>query len=363
MSVEQQLSPRSLAAQQEGQNHTCQADIPFTDEELAFLNRESRALFSRMPLNGPGFECYGYGSAGNHHYGRSSTLQATKHICAQWAQKHPQGPRIGVGDISLPNGGDTRAHKSHEEGVDVDFSVIANNGKEEPSDWRHGNYSQALTQEFVDLVWANPVLKPSLIYFNDPQIKGVKPCGGHDNHLHVRFSLGENIGASSHSPDSGTLRLMTPFMKGDRVKSLQLGLAKAGIAIGTDSLFGKDTESAVKKFQLQQGLKADGVAGANTLAKLAEVIASDTIAIASEPDKTVSVSSPSPDEDTLQLASPLMKSDQVKSLQMGLAKAGIAIKADGVFGKGTESAVKQFQTQHGLTADGVANENTRVKFS
>ncbi len=392
MSAEQPLSPRSIAAEQTGEIHHCPANISFTEEELAFLNQESRALFARMPLSGPGFECYGYGSNGRHHYGRSSTVQATKHICAQWAKKYPEGPRIGVGDISLPDGGDTPAHASHEDGVDVDFSVITNNGKEEPSDWRHSNYSQSLTQEFVDLVWDNAVLKPTLIYFNDPQIKGVQPCGGHDNHLHVRFGLGENIPMPDYSADDGTLRLISPIMKGDRVKSLQLGLAKAGIAVGADSIFGKDTDNAVKKFQLQHGLKADGMAGANTLAKLAEVISAldrpqaigvqpatsapvtsapvtnaqesgeATVTVVSDPGTAVSASRQhSPDNGPLQLTSPFTRGDRVKSLQAGLAKAGMEVTADGVFGKGTESAVKQFQMQHGLEATGIADENMLIK--
>ena len=378
--AELNLSPRSIAAQRAG-GHSCTADIPFTEAELAFLNRESRAIFNRMPFSGPGFECYDYGSDGRHHYGRSSTIQATKYICAQWAKQHPNGPRIGVGDISLPDGGDTPNHATHKEGVDVDFSVVTNNGKEEASTWKQSNYSQALTQAFVDLVWDNPVLKPTLIYFNDPKIKDVQYCEGHDNHIHVRFSVGENIRVADYSPDEGTLRLVDPYMKGDRVKSLQLGLAKAGLTVGTDSIFGKDTEAAVKQFQTQHGLEADGAAGANTLAKLAEVISASgaspakpvqdgthkdltDAAASAQISGQVSVSAVSqysPDEGTLRLMSPYMKGDRVKSLQIGLAKAGITLMPDSVFGKDTEAAVKQFQTQHKLGVDGVADENTLIK--
>lgn len=134
------------------------------------------------------------------------------------------------------------------------------------------NYPRALTQDFVDLVWHNSMVKPTLIYFNDPKIKGVQYCEGHDNYIHVRFSLGENISAPDYSPDTGTLRLIDPYPKGDRVKSLHIGLAKTGLTIGTDSVFGKDIESAVRQFQTQHGLKADGIADENTLVKLVEVI-------------------------------------------------------------------------------------------
>lgn len=281
MTTEPMLSPRSIAARQEREEQgcTCTAHIEFSEAEIAFLDRSSRALFTKMPFSGPGFECYDYR---DHHYGRSSTIQAIIYICGQWAKQHPNEPRIGVGDISLPDGGDTQSHQTHEEGVDADFSVVTNNGKEEPSNWRQENYSRSLTQAFVDLVWNNPVLKPTLVYFNDPDIKGVEYCAGHDDHLHVRFGFGDNVpavgdsvvadeaDAVEDSSDEGELALKSPHMQGDRVKALQTGLLKAGIHLDADAVFGKDTETALKQFQSQHGLEANGVANESTLLKLVE---------------------------------------------------------------------------------------------
>ncbi len=56
-----------------------------------------------------------------------------------------------------------------------------------------------------------------------------------------------------------------------------------------------------------------------------------------------------------------MKGNRVKALQTGLLKAGIHLDADAVFGKGTETALKQFQSQQGLEASGVADESTLLK--
>ncbi|MEL6159425.1 MAG: penicillin-insensitive murein endopeptidase [Cyanobacteria bacterium J06627_32] len=277
MDTSQALSPRSLAIERSHHSHEespCSADIPFTEEELAFLEQDSRALFTQMPFSGPGFECYGYGSDGQHHYGRSSVIQAIKHICRQWAKRHPDAPRIGVGDISLPNGGDTPSHATHEEGVDVDFSVVTNNGKEEPSNWQSANYSQALTRDFVNLIVENPVLAPRVILFNDPEIAGVQYHAYHDDHLHVRFQVGPNVKAPEYSPDEGDLKLVSPYMKGNRVKALQENLIKSGIAIEADGVFGQTTEKAVKAFQRRYRLEIDGTAGEATLAKLTDVIAS-----------------------------------------------------------------------------------------
>ncbi len=73
----------------------------------------------------------------------------------------------------------------------------------------------------------------------------------------------------------------------------------------------------------------------------------------------VRVAAHGPDETTLQLQSPPMQGDNVRTLQQALANAGIAVNVDGVFGPGTDAAVKQFQAQKGLTADGVVGPATR----
>jgi peptidoglycan hydrolase-like protein with peptidoglycan-binding domain len=53
------------------------------------------------------------------------------------------------------------------------------------------------------------------------------------------------------------------------------------------------------------------------------------------------------------------KGDAVKTLQSQLSKLGYTIGTiDGVFGSGTESALKTFQKANNLTVDGVAGPNT-----
>lgn len=59
--------------------------------------------------------------------------------------------------------------------------------------------------------------------------------------------------------------------KGEDVKELQKELISLGYALpkyGADGDFGKETESAVKAFQTDNGLKADGVVGEKTYAAL-----------------------------------------------------------------------------------------------
>lgn len=52
------------------------------------------------------------------------------------------------------------------------------------------------------------------------------------------------------------------------VKQIQKALAGAGLKVVDDGLYGVITEEAVRAFQLKSGLKADGIVGPATLAKL-----------------------------------------------------------------------------------------------
>ena len=64
----------------------------------------------------------------------------------------------------------------------------------------------------------------------------------------------------------GTLR---SGMLGDEVRQMQEALISLGYLGGTpDGVFGTHTENAVRKFQRQNSLKADGLAGAKTLEKI-----------------------------------------------------------------------------------------------
>lgn len=61
----------------------------------------------------------------------------------------------------------------------------------------------------------------------------------------------------------------------------------------------------------------------------------------------------------LRLSRPRMEGSDVVKLQEALKKAGIAVGVDGEFGPGTDKAVKEFQTQKGVVADGIVGPATR----
>ena len=82
--------------------------------------------------------------------------------------------------------------------------------------------------------------------------------------------------------DYGDARLPRPKRtlkrgsKGAEVKELQESLNQLGAALAVDGVFGKLTEAAVRKFQKDHGLKADGVCGVRTWAEIEKTPSSVT---------------------------------------------------------------------------------------
>ncbi|WP_445315945.1 glycoside hydrolase family protein [Microcoleus vaginatus] len=64
------------------------------------------------------------------------------------------------------------------------------------------------------------------------------------------------------------MKLTEPMMQGEDVRRVQKALKAAGVNIEPDGFFGNDTDKAVRQFQQQKGLEADGVVGAQTRKEL-----------------------------------------------------------------------------------------------
>ena len=131
--------------------------------------------------------------------------------------------------------------------------------------------------------------------------------------------------------------------KGDDVKELQRRLIELKYLTGTaDGSFGASTKTAVKAFQKDAGLTADGVAGTGTLNKLfalGEIKFDEEYTTLSYGDS----------------------GDAVLKLQRRLRELGyMTANATGMFGTATKSALVDFQKAAGLTADGAAGNATQV---
>lgn len=155
--------------------------------------------------------------------------------------------------------------------------------------------------------------------------------------------------SSSSSSSAGGLKLGS---SGTEVRNLQTDLTTLGYYwADITGNFGTKTESAVKLFQEESGLTADGVAGTKTIAAIANAIAKKGGSSSSSSSSTTASSGT-----TLKLNS---QGDRVSQLQRDLTTLGYYY-ADitGNFGSKTEAAVKAFQKAKGLTADGVAGSKT-----
>jgi len=71
-------------------------------------------------------------------------------------------------------------------------------------------------------------------------------------------------------------------------------------------------------------------------------------------------SAPASDSRLLRLTNPPLKGDDVRALEKALSREGYAINIDGVFDEGLEQALKAFQEENGLVADGTAGPATRI---
>ncbi|MDX1691302.1 MAG: peptidoglycan-binding protein [Acidimicrobiia bacterium] len=151
------------------------------------------------------------------------------------------------------------------------------------------------------------------------------------------------------SSDPGPV--LRPGDRGDAVADLQELLVDLGYDPGpADGVFGSKVASAVRTFQSDRGLAADGAVGPRTRA-----------ALDAEQDRLGSVGSTAPDDPTLR---PGDRGDGVRRLQQDLTAAGHDPgPIDGVYGPGTIAAVRGFQRAAGLVVDGKAGRNTLARLA
>ena len=133
-----------------------------------------------------------------------------------------------------------------------------------------------------------------------------------------------------------------------------------------DGIFGRKMTEAVKKFQKQFNLTADGVVGRSTWYKISYIYVSvkDLAELTSE-GETFSGTLP---DGSWNLGSSVLKQgstgSEVEQLQFWLStlaqyESSIpSVTVDGVYGSGTAAAVRAFQRRYGLTVDGIVGLTT-----
>jgi peptidoglycan hydrolase-like protein with peptidoglycan-binding domain len=117
------------------------------------------------------------------------------------------------------------------------------------------------------------------------------------------------------------------------------------IGVAADGVFGPATERALKRWQRRHGLVADGIAGPQTRSAMG---------LGAGPVLKRKGGGGSGRRSGR--AGRTHRSGGVRALQRK-----VGVPADGVFGPGTEAAVKRWQARHGLVADGVVGPQTRSR--
>lgn len=116
---------------------------------------------------------------------------------------------------------------------------------------------------------------------------------------------------------------------GRDVVTVQYLLRHRGYTLSVDGDFGPGTKSTVQSFQSSQGLTADGIVGTNSWERLVVTVRQGD------------------------------NGNHVRAVQDQLKNHwGYSLTIDGVFGSGTDSAVRSFQSSKGLSADGIVGLNT-----
>lgn len=144
----------------------------------------SRAGFIQLPNSGRGF--YGYYAASKR-WGTPRLVYGIERIAARFQREHPTWGRIGLGDISVMNGGRISGHASHQRGVDVDGRLMRTDNREQATTIFQSAYSRTKNQALLNLYESE--LNVKNIFFNDTRVRTAhrQNWPNHDNHYHVRI--------------------------------------------------------------------------------------------------------------------------------------------------------------------------------
>ena len=127
-------------------------------------------------------------------WGTDELVRAVLRVAREHREAHPRAPRIAIGDLSRPRGGDfgkrfgILGHVSHQNGLDVDV-YYPRTDRREKAPRRPGQVDGRLAQERVDRFVAAGAVKvvvgPSLDLRGPRGV--VEKLVHHDDHLHVRL--------------------------------------------------------------------------------------------------------------------------------------------------------------------------------
>jgi murein endopeptidase len=130
-------------------------------------------------------------------WGSDRLVRVVLRVARDFRAAHPRAPRMAIGDISRPHGGDFGprfgyiGHASHQNGLDVDVYYPRADGREVApggASQIDRALSQALVNRFLAAGAEVIFVGPNTGLTGPPD--RVQALVHHDNHLHVRLPLG-----------------------------------------------------------------------------------------------------------------------------------------------------------------------------
>ena len=127
-------------------------------------------------------------------YGTDRLVRTLLDVLGEFQDAHPDAPRVGIGDLSRPGGGDfgprfgPPGHASHQNGLDADV-YYPRLDRRERAPLRPAQIDRPLAQDLVDRfvdVGAQYVFVGPRTGLRGPR-RVVQTIPHHDNHLHVRL--------------------------------------------------------------------------------------------------------------------------------------------------------------------------------
>ena len=127
-------------------------------------------------------------------WGTDGLVRVTLRVIRAHRAAHPEAPRVAIGDLSRPRGGDFGpqfggiGHVSHQNGLDVDV-YYPRKDRRERSPKRPAQVDRLLAQDLVDrfvAAGAQRVFVGPNVRLKGPS-RVVQILPHHDNHLHVRI--------------------------------------------------------------------------------------------------------------------------------------------------------------------------------
>lgn len=156
-------------------------------------------------------------------WGSDRLLRALFRVLEGYFEANPDAPRVGIGDLSRPRGGDFGpryggiGHASHQNGLDVDVYYPRLDGRERPP-VRPQQVDRRLAQELVTrFVRAGAVkvfVGPRVRLRGPRRVVGLLPH--HDNHLHVRIGR-----------DRSRVVRLGRSARGRRIEAVRIGKPRA----------------------------------------------------------------------------------------------------------------------------------------